>query len=89
MSQPREWRDAALRVHLSRLRHLLHPLEEACRLLAGRSKKLFKSFQPLRPHGLARRSALKNRKPRNGTWAMTRANRLKIKPRMEKMTDRK
>jgi len=26
VSQPREWRDAALRVHLSRLRHLLRML---------------------------------------------------------------
>src|SRR5215471_13044714 len=58
-------------------------------MLAGRSKKLIKSFQPLRPHALALRRAPKNRKPKNGIWAMTRINPSKSKPSMEKTTDRK
>jgi len=65
------------------------PPDPVCRLLAGRNKKRISNFQPLRPHGRARRCGPKNRKPRNGTWAMTRTNPLKTKPRMDQTTDRK
>src|SRR5260370_22815284 len=58
-------------------------------MLAGEDKKRISNFQPLRPHALALRRAPKNRKPRNGTWAMTRTNPSKTKPRMDKTTDRK
>ena len=56
----------------------------SCRRLARQNRKLISSFQPLRPHALALRRAPKNRKPRNGTWAMTRTNPSKTKPRMDK-----
>jgi hypothetical protein len=55
-------------------RRLLHPPDLSCRRLARQNRKLISGVQPLTPHAFALRRVPKNRKPKNGTWAMTRTN---------------